>query len=256
MPVPGDTAGGLKLAVAPNSRPRMRVPDPDRPPPRLSIIIPCLDEAARLPMLLQDLAPLRSLGHEIIVVDGGSRDGTRERAAFGADRLLLSTPGRALQMNAGAATARGEALWFLHADTRVPRRVAAAVLAALRAGRAWGRCGVRMSGAGTVLWAIAGLMNLRSCLTGIATGDQGIFLTRSAFDAVGGFPGIALMEDIAISRVLKRSVGRPACIRPRLVTSSRRWEQRGVWRTVLLMWRLRLAYWLGADPAELARRYR
>ncbi|TVP78980.1 MAG: glycosyltransferase [Thioalkalivibrio sp.] len=256
MPLPGDPARGLKRAVAPSSRSRTRVLDAETPPPRLSIIIPCLNEVARLPMLLNDLAPLRSAGHEIIVVDGGSRDGTLEQAAPGADRLLLSAPGRALQMNAGAATAGGDALWFLHADNRVPRRVAAEVLAALQAGHAWGRCGVRLSGDGTVLWAIAGMMNLRSCLTGIATGDQGIFLTRSAFDAVGGFPGIVLMEDVAISRALKRSVGRPACIRPRLVTSSRRWEQRGVWRTVLLMWRLRLAYWLGADPAELARRYR
>jgi rSAM/selenodomain-associated transferase 2 len=256
MPVPGHPARGLKLAVAPSSRPRARVLDPDTPPPRLSIIIPCLNEVARLPMLLEDLAPLRNLGHEIIVVDGGSRDGTLEQAAPGADRLLRSSAGRALQMNAGAAAARGDALWFLHADTRVPRRVAAAVLAALRAGHAWGRCGVRLSGDGVVLRAIAGLMNLRSCLTGIATGDQGMFLTRSAFDTVGGFPGIALMEDIAISRSLKRRFGRPTCIGPRLVASSRRWEQRGVWRTVLLMWRLRLAYWLGADPARLARRYR
>nr|WP_296747716.1 TIGR04283 family arsenosugar biosynthesis glycosyltransferase [Thioalkalivibrio sp.] len=233
-----------------------RVLDPAAPPPCLSIIIPCLNEVARLPMLLNDLAPMRSVGHEIIVVDGGSRDGTQEQAAPGADRLLLSAPGRALQMNAGAAAARGDALWFLHADTRVPPRVAAEVLAALRAGHAWGRCGVRLSGDGAVLWVIAGLMNLRSCLTGIATGDQGIFLTRSAFDAVGGFPGIVLMEDISISRALKRKVGRPACIRSRLVSSSRRWEERGVWGTVLLMWRLRLAYWLGADPARLARRYR
>ena len=256
MPVPGHPARGLKRAVAPSSGLRTRAVDPAVPPPRLSIIIPCLNEVARLPMLLNDLAPLRDLGHEIIVVDGGSLDGTLEQAAPGADRMLRGTAGRALQMNAGAAAARGDALWFLHADTRVSGSVPAAVLAALRAGHAWGRCGVRLSGDGMVLRAIAGSMNLRSCLTGIATGDQGIFLTRSAFDAVGGFPGIALMEDVAISRALKRSVGRPACIRPRLVASSRRWEQRGVWRTVLLMWRLRLAYWLGADPTRLARRYR
>lgn len=256
MPVPGHPARGLKLAVAPSLRPRTRVPDPHMPPPRLSIIIPCLNEVARLPVLLNDLAALRNLGHEIIVVDGGSGDGTLEQAASGADRLLRCSPGRARQMNAGAAAARGDAFWFLHADTRVPRSVPAAVLAVLRAGRAWGRCRVRLSGDGLVLRTIGGLMNLRSCLTGIATGDQGIFLTRSAFDAVGGFPEIALMEDVAISRALKRGVGRPACIRPCLITSSRRWEQRGVWRTMLLMWRLRLAYWLGTDPAELARRYR
>ena len=242
--------------MAPSSRPRTHVLDPDMPPPRLSIIIPCLNEVARLPMLLNDLAPLRKLGHEIIVVDGGSGDGTLEQAAPGADRLLSCTAGRARQMNAGAAAARGDAFWFLHADTRVPRAVPTRVLTVLRAGRAWGRCRVRMSGDGLALRAIARSMNLRSCLTGIATGDQGILVTRSAFDTVGGFPEIALMEDVAISRALKRGVGRPACIRPCLVTSSRRWERRGVWRTVLLMWRLRLAYWLGADPAELARRYR
>lgn len=256
MSVPGHPARGLRLAVAPSSGSRMHVLDPDMPPPRLSIIIPCLNEVARLPMLLNDLAPLRNLGHEIIVADGGSADGTLEQAAPGADRLLHCTAGRARQMNVGAAAARGDAFWFLHADTRVPHSVPAGVLAVLRGGRAWGRCRVRLSGEGLVLRAIAGLMNLRSCLTGIATGDQGIFVTRAAFDAVGGFPEIALMEDIALSRALKRGVGRPACIRPCLVTSSRRWERRGVWRTVLLMWRLRLAYWLGADPAELARRYR
>ncbi|MFO8003887.1 TIGR04283 family arsenosugar biosynthesis glycosyltransferase [Thioalkalivibrio sp.] len=256
MPVPGHPAGGLKLPVSPPSRLRPPAVDALSIPPRLSIIIPCLNESVRLPRLLNDLAALRKRGHEIIVVDGGSGDGTLEQAAQGADRTLNSPAGRARQMNAGAAAARGDAFWFLHADTRVPRSVPAGVLACLRAGRPWGRCRVRLSGDTLVLRAIAALMNLRSCLTGIATGDQGIFVTRSAFDGVGGFPEIALMEDVAISRALKSGVGRPACIRPCLVTSSRRWEQRGVWRTVLLMWRLRLAYWLGADPAELARRYR
>jgi rSAM/selenodomain-associated transferase 2 len=238
----------------PASRPA--VPEADTGLPWLSIVIPCLNEAARLPLLLRDLAPLRRSGHEVIVVDGGSGDGTPELAMSGADRVLGSAAGRARQMNAGAAAARGDALWFLHADTRIPEEVPDAVLAALAAGHDWGRCRVSLSGGGLLLSLTGSLMNLRSCLTGIATGDQGIFVTRSAFDAVGGYADIPLMEDIALSRSLKRVAGRPACVRAQLVTSSRRWEQRGVWRTVFLMWSLRLGYWLGVDPARLARRYR
>lgn len=224
--------------------------------PVLSVVIPCLNEAIHLPRLLRDLKPMRRQGHEVIVVDGGSADGSTDLAGQGADRVLQTAPGRALQMNAGAAAAYGTALWFLHADSRVTESVSAAVLAALRQGHPWGRCAVRLSGDGLLLALTAGLMNLRSCATGIATGDQGIFTTRSAFDAVGGFPAIPLMEDVEISRRLKRQVGRPNCVREALVTSSRRWEQRGVLRTILLMWSLRLAYWLGADPVRLARRYR
>jgi rSAM/selenodomain-associated transferase 2 len=235
---------------------RVPGPEPGVGVPRLSIVIPCLNEAGRLPLLLDDLAPLRRLGHEIIVVDGGSGDGTPEQAASGADRVLVSAAGRARQMNVGAAAARGDALWFVHADSRVAECVPDAVLAALAAGHRWGRCRVSLSGGGVLLSLTASLMNLRSCLTGIATGDQGIFVTRSAFDAVGGYEDIPLMEDIALSRALKRVSGRPACVRARLVTSIRRWEQRGVWRTVFLMWSLRLAYWLGVDPVRLARHYR
>jgi rSAM/selenodomain-associated transferase 2 len=224
--------------------------------PILSVVIPCLNEEECLPQLLRDLAPLRRRGHQVIVVDGGSSDASLTLASLNADHVLRTGRGRALQMNAGAALARGSALWFLHADSRVDPTVSAAVLSALGEGRPWGRCAVRLSGAGLLLVLTARLMNLRSCLTGIATGDQGIFVTRPAFDAVGGFPAIPLMEDVEISRRLKRRVGRPACVRAILVTSSRRWEQRGVLRTILLMWRLRLAYWLGADPVRLARRYR
>ncbi|MFO8152026.1 TIGR04283 family arsenosugar biosynthesis glycosyltransferase [Thioalkalivibrio sp.] len=229
---------------------------PGRPEPMLSVVIPCLNEEDGLPRLLRDLQTLRSRGHEVIVVDGGSEDSSAALAAAGADRVLRTAPGRALQMNAGAARARGSALWFLHADSRIDEPVALAVISALAQGRAWGRCAVRLSGDGLLLALTARLMNLRSCLTGIATGDQGVFVMRSAFDAVGGFPAIPLMEDIEMSRRLKRRAGRPACVRSSLVTSSRRWEQRGVVRTILLMWRLRLAYWRGADPARLAERYR
>lgn len=233
------------------------VPESTEPAgPRLSIVIPVLNEAEHLPRLLSDLAPLRAQGCEIIVVDGGSRDATLAAAATGADQVLQGPRGRALQMNAGAARARGAVVWFLHADTRVPAAVPAALPDPDQGAWSWGRCGVRLSGDRLAFRLIGGLMNLRSCLTGIATGDQGIFVRRAAFVRVGGFPELALMEDIALSRRLKQTFGRPCCLRAQLITSSRRWEAGGVGRTVLLMWSLRLAYWAGADPAALAQRYR
>ena len=224
--------------------------------PRLSIVIPTLDEEQTVADLLSDLAPLRSQGHELVLVDGGSRDRTREVARTRVDRLLTSAPSRARQMNAGAAAAAGEVLWFLHADTRVPAQAAARLLdSCTKGGRDWGRFDVRLSGSHWLLRVIERLMNWRSGITGIATGDQGIFVRRAAFDAVTGFPDVPLMEDIALSRALRRR-GPPAWIKsPQLQTSSRRWEQRGILRTIVLMWRLRLAYALGASPHELAKRY-
>jgi rSAM/selenodomain-associated transferase 2 len=225
------------------------------PGTRLSVIIPALDEAATIADLLGDLAPLRAQGHEVIVVDGGSADETVTIARPRADRVLGSARGRAAQMNAGAAAATGELLWFLHADTRLPAAAAERLLAACAAGSAWGRFDVRLSGRRWALRMVETAMNLRSRLSGIATGDQGIFVHRALFAAAGGFPPIALMEDIALSRALRRHA-RPACLRePRLLASSRRWERHGVVRTVLLMWRLRLAYALGASPEHLARHY-
>ena len=221
---------------------------------RLSIIVPVLNEADTIGALLADLAPLRTAGAEVILVDGGSSDGTPERAAADVDRILEAQKGRAAQMNAGARVAVGDLLWFLHADTRVPADAAAALQDAWADGARWGRFDVRLSGRHALLRLVERGMNIRSRLTGIATGDQGIFVTRAAFDQVGGFPPLVLMEDIALSGAL-RQLARPACLRVRLITSSRRWEEGGVLRTVLLMWRLRLAYALGADPARLARRY-
>ena len=218
---------------------------------RLSIVIPALNEAAGIRRALQALAPLRRRGHEVIVVDGGSNDGTPQLAAELCDRLVVSTPGRARQMNAGARAARGAILLFLHADTSLPPLADRAVTDAL-AGKLWGRFDVRIEGRHRLLAVIAWSMNLRSRLSGIATGDQAIFVRRAAFP---GFPEIPLMEDIAFSKAMKRR-GAPACLRLRVRTSGRRWEARGVLRTVLLMWRLRLEYALGADPARLARRYR
>jgi rSAM/selenodomain-associated transferase 2 len=222
---------------------------------RLSIIVPALNEADTIGALLTDLAPFRTAGAEVILVDGGSSDGTPERAAADVDRVLPAQKGRAAQMNAGARVARGDLLWFLHADTRVPADAASALQDAWAGGARWGRFDVRLSGRHFLLRLVERGMNIRSRLTGIATGDQGIFVTRAAFEQVGGFPPLVLMEDIALSTALRR-LARPACLRVRLITSSRRWEEGGVLRTILLMWRLRLAYFLGADPARLARRYR
>jgi rSAM/selenodomain-associated transferase 2 len=221
----------------------------------LSIIVPTLDEAAGIAATLASLQPLREQGHEVIVVDGGSRDGTPELARPLADRVLAAPRGRARQMNAGAQAARGEVLLFLHADTRLPPdAVQMAVEGLARSGRAWGRFDVEIEGRHRLLHVVARLMNLRSRLTGIATGDQAMFVWRAAFDAVGGFPPVALMEDIALSRALKRA-SRPLCLRARVVTSGRRWEARGVLRTITLMWWLRLRYALGASPDRLARSY-
>ena len=199
---------------------------------------------------------LRGRGVEIVVVDGGSRDETRSVARPLCDRVIESQRGRARQMNAGAGAADGRVLLFLHADTRLPSGWNEMVLDALvRREREWGRFDVRLDGAHPMLRVVERAMNLRSRLSGIATGDQAIFVTRAAFRAVGAFPDIALMEDIALSRAL-RSRSRPVCLHATAVTSSRRWERNGIVRTIVLMWRLRLAYALGADPETLSRLYR
>lgn len=223
---------------------------------KISVIIPTLNEAAQIQMVLNALAPWRAAGHEIIVVDGGSRDNTVALAGPLADVLLHSAPGRARQMNLGAAQATGELLLFLHADSLLPVDAEPAVLEAIeKQERLWGRFDVRLSGHHPLLTVVAALMNLRSCLSGIATGDQAIFVRREVFERIGAYPPIALMEDIALSRRLKR-LGRPACVHSPLLSSSRRWESRGILRTIALMWWLRLAYFLGADPKRLARWYR
>jgi rSAM/selenodomain-associated transferase 2 len=221
---------------------------------KLSVIVPALDEASALPATLAAAAPLRRRGHEVIVVDGGSSDATREAARAGADRVLEAERGRSRQMNAGAAAAAGDVLLFLHADTLLPPDADACIRRALESGRAWGRFDVRIGGASIALAVVAASMNIRSRLTGIATGDQAMFARREAFEAAGGFPDIALMEDLALSRALKR-LSPPACLRERVTTSGRRWSERGVTRTIALMWWLRLQFFLGADPARLARSY-
>lgn len=223
---------------------------------RISIIVPALNEAAQITPMLRSLQPLRTQGHEIIVVDGGSNDGTPALARPLCDQLLDAPRGRARQMNAGVGVAQGDVLWFLHADSVAPATACEALLAACaQPSCAWGRFDVRLSGSHPLLRMVERLMNLRSRWTGIATGDQGIFVRRGLLERVGGFPDIPLMEDVALSRLLKRQA-RPVCLRECLITSSRRWEQGGVTRTILLMWRLRFAYWCGVPPDRLALRYR
>jgi len=225
--------------------------------PRVSIIVPVLNEAATLGDALRALAGWRREGAEVIVVDGGRKEAhhaTRAACAGLADALLLVPRGRAGQMNAGAACAQGDVLLFLHADTRLPAGAQAALQGALQ-GHAWGRFDVAIDGVSPLLPVIAAFMNLRSRLSGIATGDQAIFVTRPAFDAVGGFPDQPLMEDIEISRRLRRA-GPPACLRLRVRTSGRRWDEFGVWRTMALMWRLRWRYWRGTKAEDLAGLYR
>lgn len=221
--------------------------------PLLSIVMPVLDEGERIGAAIDALAPLVARGAELIVVDGGSRDGTADRARACGAVVLEAPRSRAAQMNAGAASARGRSLLFLHADTRLPDGADGLIAQALRT-HAWGRFDVRIDGRHPMLRMVAAMMNLRSRLTGIATGDQAMFVTRAAFEQAGRFPQQPLMEDIELSARLRR-VGRPACLAARATTSGRRWERDGAWRTILLMWRLRFAYWRGAPPAELHRRY-
>jgi rSAM/selenodomain-associated transferase 2 len=221
----------------------------------LSIVMPVLDEAERIGAALAALAPLRALGAELIVVDGGSHDDTVKHCDGCAERVLVAPRGRARQMNAGAGVASGDALLFLHADTTLPPDAPSLIEAALER-RAWGRFDVRIDGRSRWLPVVAALMNCRSRLTGIATGDQAIFVRRAAFDAVGGFADQPLMEDIELSTRLRASVGRPACLRAKAVTSGRRWDERGAWRTMILMWRLRWLYWRGVAAERLAAAYR
>lgn len=229
--------------------------------PSLHIVMPVLNEAAGITATLRQLQPLLARGARLVVVDGGSSDGTPDLVRqFAAQQPgvqgLAAARGRARQMNAGAQ-ADGEApLLFLHADTTLPPDADKLITTALADGRhLWGRFDVAIEGRHWLLPVIAFFMNRRSRLSGIATGDQALFMTHAAYAAVGGFPEQPLMEDIELSIRLRR-LSRPACLRARVRTSGRRWETRGVWSTLLLMWRLRLAYWRGVPAARLAELYR
>ena len=222
---------------------------------KVSIIIPVLNEAGRIADTLQSLQPYRRQGHEIIVIDGGSNDDTVSIAEQYADSLLHSDAGRAMQMNSGIDEASGDALLFLHADTRLPADAVSKIIHAVEDGYFWGRFNVRLSGKHFMFRIIERMMNMRSCITGVATGDQAIFVSLESIEIVGAYPRLPLMEDIVFSKRL-RNLGWPACIKQPVVTSSRRWEDNGILQTMLLMWRLRLLFFLGVSADRLARQYR
>jgi rSAM/selenodomain-associated transferase 2 len=221
----------------------------------LSVIVPVWMEAAGVTDTLRALQPIRTRGHEVVVVDGGSTDRTVELARPLCDRVVVSEKGRALQMNAGAAAAKGDLLLFLHADTRLPANSLEHLASFVHSNRPWGRFDVRLSGERPLFRVIAWFMNQRSRLTGICTGDQAMFVRRDAFEALGGFQPMPLMEDVEFSRRLCL-VSRPFCIKEPVVTDSRRWQKHGAWRTIFLMWQLRWRYWRGESPESLAQIYR
>ena len=238
--------------------------------PQISIVVPMLNEIDALPELLRHLSRLRpsarrpkdqhperayTISHDIILVDGGSTDGTPQAARQAGFRVVDSPKGRARQMNTGASQARGDVLLFLHADTRLPNAGLEQITHALKGPSGWGRFDVRITGSAFMLKIVAQMMNLRSRITGIATGDQAIFVDRVLFESVGGFPDQPLMEDIELSSRL-RQVCHPICLKAKVITSGRRWMDNGVWRTIFLMWRLRWAYWRGVSAEQLAKRYR
>ena len=221
----------------------------------LSIVIPALNEAVNILATLTPLQTMRARGVEVILVDGGSNDQTKQIALPLVDRVVDSAQGRARQMNAGARESKGDTLLFLHADSILPIDADKSIVDELRAtSRTWGRFDVSIDGQHFFLPVVGWFMNHRSRLTGIATGDQGLFMTRNAFTAAGGFADIPLMEDVALCAMLKKN-GAPICLKQTITTSGRRWEKYGLWRTIFLMWRIRLAYFFGSDPVQLHRTY-
>jgi len=223
---------------------------------KLSIIVPILNEAPQLPELFAHLLPMQRAGCEIIFADGGSDDGSATLVNVAGYRVVNAERGRARQMNAGAAVATNEVLLFLHADTRLPEGAMHHITQSLSRGEhCWWRFDVCITGRPFMLSVIGQMMNWRSRLTGIATGDQAMFVQRAAFEQLQGFPDQPLMEDIELSKRLK-TLSHPVCLRQCVTTSGRRWEARGVWQTIFLMWRLRWQYWLGVDAAHLVRLYR
>ncbi|MDR5875401.1 TIGR04283 family arsenosugar biosynthesis glycosyltransferase [Halomonas sp. CUBES01] len=224
------------------------------PPAALSIVIPVLNEAAGLEATLEALQPLRAQGADVIVVDGGSADESVALATPLADKVISGVPSRARQMNLGAQLASAQALVFLHADTRLPDDAMSQITTALTR-HAWGRFSIALTGRSRWLPVIGWMMNQRSRLTGIATGDQAIFVRAATFRHLGGFADQPLMEDVELTQRLRR-VSRPACLAAKVVSSGRRWDQHGAWATIRLMWRLRYRYWRGASPTQLAKEYR
>ncbi|MEI7611875.1 MAG: TIGR04283 family arsenosugar biosynthesis glycosyltransferase [Betaproteobacteria bacterium] len=220
----------------------------------LTIIIPALNESGQIREQLESLQPLRQQGVLLVLVDGGSEDGTPELARPLVDQLIHSARGRATQMNAGAHVSTSDVLLFLHADTLLPPNALECIRHARSSGAPWGHFDVRIDSSHPALRIVERLMNWRSRWTGIATGDQGIFVSKSTFELAGGYPQLPLMEDIALSSRLKR-IAPPVCLKATVLTSGRRWEKHGILRTIALMWRLRAEFYFGADPEKLARRY-
>lgn len=221
---------------------------------KFSIIIPVLNESSHVPGVLKQVQAFRKQGHEVILVDGGSQDDTLIKSKPHVDCVINSPRGRAVQMNAGAASSTGDVLLFLHADTMLPQDACDSIQKVILQGNVWGRFDVRLSSDYWAFRIIETMMNWRSCLTSIATGDQAIFVHRTLFLEVGGYPEIDLMEDIALCRQLKK-LSRPACIRERVISSSRKWEKNGILKTIFLMWRLRIMYFMGVSPHKLAKQY-
>ena len=220
----------------------------------LSVIIPVLNEEKSIQLFLKSIQPLRETGAEVILVDGGSQDQTICHARPWIDKLVTSNSGRAIQMNAGAEEAKGQLFCFLHADTLLPKNVVSIFQQILEQGHIWGRFDVRLSGSRWMYRVISFMINRRSAWTGIATGDQAIFVRRNTFREVSGFPAIPLMEDIAISKKLKKFKA-PYCVKSPVITSSRRWEVHGTWKTILLMWWIRWQYSIGVSPDKLRQQY-
>lgn len=219
----------------------------------LSIIVPTLNESELVKPFLNSLQPLRQAGCEVIVVDGGSTDNTAMLATPLVDSVVHSEKGRARQMNAGAAQAHNDLLLFVHVDTILPTNLME-LMTREELTHSWGFFQVQLSGQHPLYRVIAFFMNVRSRLTAIATGDQCLFVGRDIFMKVGGFPNIALMEDVAMSKTLKQLTP-PVIIADKVITSSRRWEQKGITKTIFQMWWLRLLYFLGVSPDRLVKTY-
>jgi rSAM/selenodomain-associated transferase 2 len=219
----------------------------------VSVIVPVLDEEKTIATTLEALIALAP--HEIIVVDGGSTDRTAEICQQFDVKVMVSARGRARQMNSGAKAASGDILLFLHADTTLPNSAFDDIRLALGDSRyVGGRFDVELAGQHWMLKVIGAMINYRSRLSKVSTGDQAIFVRRFVFEQIGGYPDIPLMEDLAFCRML-RHTGEIACLKSRVMTSARRWEIDGVWRTILRMWALKLLYLAGISPNRLKQYY-
>ncbi|WP_269764225.1 TIGR04283 family arsenosugar biosynthesis glycosyltransferase [Ghiorsea bivora] len=219
-------------------------------------MIPVYNEEETLPHALREIQKLNlEATDQLIFIDGGSNDHTKQLIQDAGFHCLVSQAGRAKQMNMGAQNTKSDIILFLHIDTSISSSNISNIKKTYNQGYLSGRFNIRLSSSGLSYQIISFFMNARSCLSKISTGDQAMFVRRDVFETVGGFPDLPLMEDIALSKKL-RPLGHIACLKDTLVTSSRRWEKYGVINTVLLMWKLRFLYWIGISPEKLAKMYR